>query len=94
MIRFKPIQCEIIERVYNVIKELFRRDRMRGSSMKNFKNTIRNLIKDESGQGATEYILLLVVVVAIAMLFKDQLMTVVRDKMGSISSAISGFNPQ
>lgn len=61
--------------------------------MKNIKATIKNLIKDESGQGATEYILLLVVVVAIAMLFKDQIMGVVKDKMAQISGNIGGFNP-
>ncbi|MCB0350132.1 MAG: hypothetical protein KDD38_03045 [Bdellovibrionales bacterium] len=61
--------------------------------MKNIKNTIKNLIKDESGQGATEYILLLVVVVAIAMLFKDQIMGVVKSKMAQVSSDIGAFNP-
>ncbi len=61
--------------------------------MKNIKNTFKNILRDESGQGATEYILLLVVVVAIAMLFKDQIMGVVRSKLESISGNIQGFNP-
>ncbi len=62
--------------------------------MKSVKNFIKRLIQDESGQGATEYILLLVVVVAIAMLFKDQIMGVVRTKMSEISSTIGGFTAQ
>lgn len=61
--------------------------------MNNLKNLFKRLIKDESGQGATEYILLLVVVVAIAMLFKDQIMKVVGDKMSQISGNIGSFNP-
>jgi Flp pilus assembly pilin Flp len=61
--------------------------------MNNLNNLFKKLIKDESGQGATEYILLLVVVVAIAVLFKDQIMGVVREKMSKISSDIGAFNP-
>ncbi len=61
--------------------------------MQKIKSTLKNLIRDESGQGATEYILLLVVVVAIAMLFKDQIMNVVSSKMSDVSSKIGGFNP-
>jgi Flp pilus assembly pilin Flp len=62
--------------------------------MKKIKSTILHLLKDESGQGATEYILLLVVVVAIAMLFKDQLFSIVKGKMEQISGSIGSFNPQ
>ncbi len=61
--------------------------------MNNLKNLFKKLIKDESGQGATEYILLLVVVVAIAMLFKNQIMQVVGDKMKAVSNDIGSFAP-
>lgn len=37
------------------------------------KNFIKSLWKDESAQGATEYILLLVVVVGLALMFKGQI---------------------
>lgn len=60
--------------------------------MKTLKNTFKKLIQDESGQGATEYILLLVVVVAIAMLFKEQIMGIVKGKISDISGAIGTFN--
>lgn len=60
--------------------------------MKKLKNTIKNLIQDESGQGATEYILLLVVVVAIAMLFRKQIQEIVSSKINEVGSAIGGFS--
>ena len=59
--------------------------------MKNVTKTLRALWNDESAQGATEYILLLVVVVAIGMVFKNQIMKAVNDKLGSLTSDIQGF---
>jgi len=49
---------------------------------------------DESAQGATEYILLLAIVVGVAMLFKKQIMDIISNKLGSISSAVQGFTPE
>ncbi len=54
-------------------------------------NTIKKLWSDESGQGATEYILLLVVVVGIAMIFKDKIRSAVNDKLADLNADISGF---
>lgn len=59
--------------------------------MKNIKNTFKKLIMDESGQGATEYILLLVVVVAIAMIFRDRIKDIVTSKIGEVGGAIGTF---
>ncbi|OFZ19475.1 MAG: hypothetical protein A2Z20_05490 [Bdellovibrionales bacterium RBG_16_40_8] len=60
--------------------------------MKNIKKTIIKLLRDESGQGATEYILILVAVVAVAVIFKDQLMKVMTDKlMPALQGKIDGF---
>ncbi|HEX4925675.1 MAG TPA: hypothetical protein VFV50_16390 [Bdellovibrionales bacterium] len=42
--------------------------------MKNLKNQLKRIVRDESAQGATEYILLLVAIVALVMLFKNQLL--------------------
>ncbi|MCC7404020.1 MAG: hypothetical protein IT288_06425 [Bdellovibrionales bacterium] len=61
--------------------------------MKHIKSIAKKLWNDESGQGATEYILLLVVVVALVMIFRPQIEQIVNDKLGSLSSAIGGFNP-
>lgn len=62
--------------------------------MKSFTAMFKKLWKDESGQGATEYILLLVVVVAIALLFRGKIQTVVSEKLEELGGAIGGFNVQ
>jgi Flp pilus assembly pilin Flp len=54
-------------------------------------NTLKKLWSDESGQGATEYILLLVVVVGIAMLFKDKIRGAVDTKLNDLNGQIQGF---
>ena len=59
--------------------------------MKSFTSMMRNLWKDESGQGATEYILLLVVVVALGFMFKEKIMTVVEGKLGELGTSIETF---
>ena len=55
------------------------------------KKTLKKLWKDESAQGATEYILMLVVVVSIAVLFKDQITGIVKGKVDDLSGDIQGF---
>lgn len=57
-------------------------------------NKVKALWQDESAQGATEYILLLAIVVGLAMVFGKKIKTIVESKMGSIDSAISGFTPE
>ena len=59
--------------------------------MRKVMNTLKKLWNDESGQGATEYILLLVIVVAIALLFRQQIEQVVRQKITDLGGQISGF---
>lgn len=59
--------------------------------MKSFKSFSKKLIKNQSGQGATEYILLLVVVVALVVLFKGQIKSALDSKLGELNSSISGF---
>lgn len=57
------------------------------------KSTLKKFWKDESAQGATEYILMLVIVVGVAMLFKNKIMQVISTKVDTLSSEIQGFNP-
>lgn len=57
------------------------------------KTTLKNLWNDESAQGATEYILLLVIVVALALTFKDRIMKMVTGKLGEIESGMGGLKP-
>lgn len=54
-----------------------------------FKNFSKKLLKNQSGQGATEYILLLVVVVALVVMFKDQIKSTVSSKISELQSSIS-----
>jgi Flp pilus assembly pilin Flp len=57
-----------------------------------FKSFSKKLRKSESGQGATEYILLLVVVVALVVLFKDKIKTTMDGKLGELQNSISNFS--
>lgn len=60
--------------------------------MKSFKSFSKKMFKNESGQGATEYILLLVVVVALVLMFKNQIKSAVSGKLGELESSISNFS--
>ncbi len=55
------------------------------------KNFIKSLWKDESAQGATEYILLLVVVVGLALMFKGQIMTQVKELLAKLGDGLGQF---
>ncbi len=55
------------------------------------KQLLKKLWKDESAQGATEYILILVIVVAIAALFRQQIMGVLEGKLSELGSSIGSF---
>jgi Flp pilus assembly pilin Flp len=52
---------------------------------------MKNLWKNESGQGATEYVLLVVVVVALVVLFRDRIQSALGEKLSQLSSDITGF---
>ena len=60
--------------------------------MKKITNTLKNVWKDESAQGATEYILLLMIVVAIVMLFKDKIRGIVDGKLNDLESGMGGIS--
>ena len=56
--------------------------------MNKIKKTIKNLWQDESAQGATEYILLLVVVVTLAMIFRKRITEAFKLKVGEVEGGI------
>lgn len=60
--------------------------------MEKIKNIFNNLIEDESGQGATEYILLLVVIVALVMTFQTQIKQAVSAKLSALTSKMGEVN--
>jgi Flp pilus assembly pilin Flp len=56
------------------------------------KNFFKKLLKDESAQGATEYILLLVAVVAMVVIFKNEIKSQVENLVGKLSEQINSFD--
>ena len=65
-------------------------------ALKGFQNFLLRLWRDESGQGATEYILILVVVGVIVVAFKGKIKKIITERTeevgGKIRSAISQIN--
>ena len=59
-----------------------------------FKNFSKKLLKNQSGQGATEYILLLVVVVSLVMIFKKDIQSAVQSKIEDLKGGIGSVNVQ
>ncbi len=62
-----------------------------------FLNTLRNrvrksLIANQSGQGATEYILLLVVVVGMVVAFGPRIKTALKDKTDALANDMGKVN--
>lgn len=52
---------------------------------------LKNFWKEESAQGMTEYILLIVVVVTLAYIFRKNIQGAVSGKASALSSEIQGF---
>lgn len=55
---------------------------------------LKTLWNDESAQGSTEYILLLVVVVAIVLAFKKPIMEAVSGKMSELKGGMDQIKPE
>lgn len=60
--------------------------------MKKFAQRVAEAFKDESGQGATEYILLLVVVVAVVLLFKQKILGIINEKLNELEKGVQSVN--
>ena len=63
-------------------------------TLNQLKRTAKKLWNDESAQGATEYILLLVVVIGMVLAFKDQIKSVITGKVSEISGKIQEIKPE
>ena len=59
--------------------------------MKNLKLIFDHLIEDESGQGATEYILLLVIIVGLVMIFHTKIESIIKGKLNDLSTSIGSI---
>jgi hypothetical protein len=60
--------------------------------MEVLKTKMKRIQNSQLGQGMTEYILLLVIVIAVAAVFKEPIKRAIADKMGSVSGQIQGFS--
>jgi Flp pilus assembly pilin Flp len=58
------------------------------------KKACKQLWNDESAQGATEYILMLVIVVGIAFLFKNKIMGIITGKVNDLGDQIGNFSAE
>lgn len=57
--------------------------------LSNKRNTIRkNMLKNKRGQGATEYILLLVVIVGLVITFGPKIKSAMEKKVGNLESSM------
>lgn len=56
--------------------------------MTKVKTFLKNLWKDESGQGTAEYVLLLVIVVALVLMFRGKIMELIKGKLEEIGSGM------
>lgn len=54
---------------------------------------LTNFLKNEKGQGATEYILLLVVIVGLVVMFGPKLKKMVEGKVGELGGMIDQVKP-
>ena len=57
----------------------------------NLKNLAVKIWKDESAQGMTEYILLVVGLVAVLFIFRDKFSTVMQQAIGNMEGKITDF---
>jgi Flp pilus assembly pilin Flp len=62
-----------------------------GGDMKLLKTKMKRIRNSQSGQGMTEYILLIVIVIAVAVVFKEPIKNAVKGKMESVGGEIQGF---
>jgi Flp pilus assembly pilin Flp len=60
--------------------------------MTKMRNFLKRLWNDESGQGMAEYVLLIVVVLTVAFMFKDKIKGMVSGKLDAVSSEMNSFN--
>lgn len=53
-------------------------------------NKLKAMWKDESAQGALEYILLIAIVVTVVIMFRDKIKTAVKGKLEEVGTGIDG----
>ena len=61
--------------------------------MKKLKSMALQLWKDESGQGTAEYVLILVAIVGLAIVFRNEIKTMLGKKIEDLSGRVMEFSP-
>ena len=64
------------------------------TARKGIQNFLIRLWRDESDQGATEYILIMVVIGALIVAFKKPLLTMIKTRTNDVSTKLGGFIQQ
>ena len=72
------VQYPLLRRAYCIMKG--------GEAMKKIGKLVKRFIKDESGVGTVEIILILVVLIALVLIFKDQMTALVNSIFSKIKS--------
>ncbi|HLB58919.1 MAG TPA: Flp1 family type IVb pilin [Bdellovibrionota bacterium] len=57
-------------------------------------HNFHEFLKDESGQGTAEYILILAAAVALVIVFKDKILTVIKGAAEQVGSKLNDAIPQ
>lgn len=60
--------------------------------MKFVTKTLNSIWKDEEAQGTAEYVLMIVVAVSLAFIFKDKIIGLMRSKTDELSSEMGSFS--
>ncbi len=52
----------------------------------------KKFLTNESGQGMTEYVFILLIIVAVLVFFRGEIKTAFQDKIGNLTQQISNFS--
>ena len=66
----------------------------KGGTMKKFTAKMKSLWTDESAQGATEYILILVIIVGLALTFQGQIKTAVNAQLDKLNGGLGNIKAE
>ena len=59
--------------------------------LEKLKKGFKKFLSDESGQGMTEYVFILLIIIAVLVVFREQIKTAFTDKIGDLTRQIGRF---
>jgi len=60
--------------------------------LKRIKEGVKKFLSDESGQGMTEYVFILLIIIAVLVTFRTQIQEAFQGKIGDLTSQIGNFS--